>query len=198
MPAAETALPAFGEDLAETLVETWRLLRLGAADPASALHLPVLASLRADGAPAARTVVLRAVDETSRSLRIHTDRRSAKCGEIDRDPRVVLHFYDPDRLVQLRMDCSATLHCDDALADRAWIDNPPATQALYRVAPGPGVPIDAAECFDAKAAEDGRGNFAAIVAGIERLDWLHLAPQGHRRARFDWADGRLRATWLVP
>lgn len=196
MPAAEAA--ALDDDLAAVLVEAWRLLRRGPADATSPLHLPVLVSLRADGAPTARTVVLRAVDEATRSLRIHTDRRSAKCCEIDRDPRVALHFYDADRLMQLRMDCLATLHQDDALADHAWLDNPPATQALYRVGPGPGVPINAAEDFDAKAVEDGRGNFTAIVARIERLDWLHLAPNGHRRARFDWSGGRLRGTWLVP
>jgi hypothetical protein len=198
MPAADAASPAFHDDLAAVLAQAWRLLQRGATDPASALHLPVLASLRPDGAPAARTVVLRAVDAASRSLRIHTDRRSAKCAEIDRDPRVALHFYDPKTLVQLRLDCGATLHCDDALAERAWAENPVATQALYCVGPGPGVPLDAPDGYDAAAVRDGRGNFAAIVARVDRLDWLYLAPQGHRRARFAWPDGRLQSTWLVP
>ncbi len=203
-PEAEppTALPPFYDDLEGTLAETWRMLVHGVENRRAAFHTPVVTTLRRDGRPAARTVVLRAVDDERRTLRFHTDRRSMKYGEIAAEPRVALHFYDPGAKVQLCIDGRATLHADDALADRAWSESRPMSRLCYRVAPGPGTEIgDPKEAVTEDAGgngQAGRENFAAISVAIDSIEWLYLAVQGHRRALFRW-DGRgLSATWLVP
>ncbi|MDW8443320.1 MAG: hypothetical protein RML45_02665 [Acetobacteraceae bacterium] len=64
--------------LAALLDDTWRGLVRAAADRRHPWRTPVLATVAADGAPNARTVVLRAVDPITRRLRLHTDRRSAE------------------------------------------------------------------------------------------------------------------------
>lgn len=45
----------------------------------------------------------------------------------------------------------------------------------------------------------GRANFAVVLMAMDSLDWLLLAHEGHRRARFRWeADGTLSAGWVAP
>ena len=46
--------------------------------------------------------------------------------------------------------------------------------------------------------EFGRKYFMAIEVQIHSIDWLILKVTGNRRAKFEWVEGRLRATWLVP
>ncbi len=201
MTGSPVAHPAFYNDLDATLVEAWRLLVQGARDRRAAFHTPVVASLRGDGRPGVRTVVLRAVDPDLRVLRFHTDRRSTKHGEIAADPRVAMLFYDPAAKVQICIDGLAARHASDEIADLAWRQTKPMSRACYRVSPGPGTLIEdpsAAIGGDAGDGEAGRENFAAITVAIDAVEWLYLAARGHRRARFRWDGQALSATWLVP
>jgi len=47
---------------------------------------------------------------------------------------------------------------------------------------------------------EGRPYFAVIRTVIDEVDWLHLHPEGHYRAQFQFhpdAD-RFEGTWVVP
>jgi pyridoxamine 5'-phosphate oxidase len=70
-------IPSFYDDLDGTLAEAWRLISRGVADRRSPFHHPVVATIGGDGAPQARTVILRACDPAAQRLRFHTDARSA-------------------------------------------------------------------------------------------------------------------------
>lgn len=196
------AQPGFYDDLDATLVEAWRLLARGARDRRSAFHTPVLATLRADGRPTARTVVLRAADPDRRTLRFHTDRRSRKSAEIAADPRVSMHFYDAAAKVQLCVDGRASIHAEDEVADAAWRDTRPMSRLCYRVEPGPGTEIDKPNVLSQESpgadGEAGRENFCAVTIAVESIEWLYLAAEGHRRAQFRWEQRILSANWLVP
>ncbi len=67
----------------------------------------------------------------------------------------------------------------------------------YATALPPGTPVPAPPAAPDDPA-GGRAHFAAVMLHFDHLDWLLLDPAGHRRARFDWADGALSATWLAP
>lgn len=192
----------FYDDLDETLVEAWRLLEEGVTDRHSPCHTPSIATLDAEGLPSLRTVVLRAVDPPTRSLRFHTDARSSKVAEIEAQSRVALHAYHPLRKIQLRLTGLASLHREDDVARAAWEASRYFSRLCYGVAPGPGTAI--AEAWDWQQGEDGSAeaasfaHFCAVVVQIDTLEWLYLAARGHRRARFDWRTGALSETWLVP
>lgn len=201
--------PTFYDDLDLTLREAWQLMCRGVADRRSACHTPTLATLGLDGAPRLRTVVLRGAEPAERSLRIHTDHRSAKVAEIAAETRVGLHFYDPGAKIQLRIAATAVVHGESRLADGAWARTPAMARRCYLAQPAPGTPSDAplsgltAEHESAlprgAESEAGRENFAVLRLTVESIEWLYIAARGHRRARFDWrADGRMAATWLVP
>ena len=52
---------------------------------------------------------------------------------------------------------------------------------------------------EAAKSEAGFCNFAAAIIKVERLEWLYLAAQGHRRTQFDWAANEaVTNRWLVP
>ena len=199
---AAVPVPTFYDDLRETYAQSWNLLRLGVADRRSLFHTPTLASLRGDGAPSLRTVVLRDVDCANRLLRFHTDIRSAKLREIAADPRVALHFYDPGQKVQLRVDGQARVHTHDVYASEAWRKTRSFGRLCYSIEPAPGVPLVdprvARMSADGRDGDGGWQNFAAVSVLVEAVEWLYLAARGHRRARFWWRDGELRATWLAP
>ena len=189
--------PAYADDLAETLAEAFRLLARGVADRRHPFHTPTLATIGADGAPRARTLVLRGFDAATRTLRLHTDTRSQKFGELAAEPRCALHAYDAGAQIQLRLAGRATLHQEDAMADSAWAASRPFSRLCYAAADAPGAVLAAPP--PAPREGDGRGNFAAILVALESLEWLWLDAAGHRRARFTWSNRAApQAEWLGP
>lgn len=189
------AAPATLED---TLAWALALVARGVADRRHPFHTPVLATTGIDGAPQARTVVLRGIDPVTRQLRLHTDARAGKVAELEAEPRATLMFYDPGAQLQLRLAGRATLHRDDALADDAWAASRDFSRMCYAIEPAPGRAIAAppAAPLDSQA---GRPHFCAVILHLHTLESLHLAAGGHRRARFAWDQASTpTATWLVP
>lgn len=189
--------PGFADDLDETLAEAFRLLARGVADRRSPFHTPTLATIAADGAPSLRTLVLRGFDAPTRTLRLHTDARSAKVAELARDPRAALHGYDPGSCIQLRLSGEARLHSDDADADAAWSQATANSRLVYAQAAAPGTRLESPEL--APFIGNARDHFATLTLRFHSLEWLWLAASGHRRARFTW-DGAVRtgAEWRAP
>lgn len=198
-------LPDWYDDLSGSLNAAWGALTCGALDRRSAFHYPVIGSVGLDGQPRQRVMILRAVDPETRGLRFHTDIRSEKAREIAAEPRVSVLAYDPVSKVQLRLNGLARLHHADAIAAAAWQGSQRMSRACYGTMPGPGSVIDQGNSFslpdvaDEALLEAGHANFAAMLIGVESLEWLYLAFEGHRRAQFEWdANGKVAARWLTP
>jgi len=184
--------------LQDTLAWALALIARGVADRRHAFHTPVLATTGLDGAPQARTVVLRGLDPAARQLRLHTDARAGKVAELAAEPRAALLFYDAAAQLQLRLSGRATLHRDDAVADAAWAASREFSRMCYAITPAPGQPVPAPPPAPLDS-EAGRPHFCVVILHLARLESLHLAASGHRRARFDWdGGGALASTWLVP
>jgi 3-hydroxyisobutyrate dehydrogenase len=188
------------------LDQAWSLLAEGQRLRHSPFHQAVLATITPRG-PSARYVVLRQVDRDRGVLGFHTDRRSEKWAELERDPRVTLCFYGQN--VQLRGEGRVVLHTDDAVAELAWkrtglmsrrcylAEHPPGSSAAL---PTSGLPVHLAKDRPSEAETvAGRVNFAVVSLPLQRLEWLHLAFEGHRRARFARVGfGPWKGEWLVP
>lgn len=185
------------DDLAGSCAYGWSMLERGANDRKAAFHTPSVATLRADGRPSIRTVVLRGCDVAHKSLRFHTDTRSGKIAELQANPKAAMHFYDAGAKLQLRL----SVHLDMLEGkdyEAAWAATRPMSRECYQVTTAPGSalqdPYDVT--FDAQATQDGEDHFVPICARVEQMEWLYLAARGHRRALFDFvADTQ---SWLVP
>jgi general stress protein 26 len=197
------ALPGFYNDLDGSLAHAWAMIGRGVADRRSAFHTPVVATVDGTGAPSQRVMVLRAADGGARTLRLHTDVRSEKLVHIGSQPRVSLLFYDAGAKLQLRLGALALIHVQDDISDQAWQYSRPQSRLCYEQAIAPGSPM-ATPLPELPVSErhaltnDGRLNFAVLTMLVENIEWLYLAIEGHRRARWVWKDERWQGMWLAP
>lgn len=185
-----------GDSLGELEERIWRRLGEAVGRPGDPWRTPVLASRSADGV-SARVVVLRAVDAAARQLVCHTDCRSPKVGQLRFDPRVAWTFYDGPAAVQLRAVGPARVEEGGDAVERAWERVPEGSRRNYATRHPPGAVVarpPEAWDFTGELAR----HFAVVVATVDHWDWLWLAPEGHRRAEFDWRSGAVRRHWLVP
>lgn len=191
-------------DLPSTLDMAWQNLARGAADRRSSFHFPVVGTCGLDGRPRLRTMILRAVTPSAQLLRVHTDIRAEKWAELSADPRIALHAYDPGMKVQIRLEGVASLHHGDDVAKAAWLASQRMSRACYATMPAPGSPLSEAGAFtlpdgSEESIAPGEAHFGVLAVQVQSLEWLYLAHQGHRRARFVWDEaGGLQSRWLVP
>lgn len=198
----DQAVPCYYDDLDATREHALALLVRGVKDRRSAMHTFTVGTIGLDGMPRQRTVVNRGYEPETRTLRFHTDARSPKLDELRQHPRASVHIYDPKAKIQLRMDARATIHEADTLRQTAWDATRDFSRECYRVVPTPGDEVSAPSMVAFTSGDDpeeGAENFVVTTLQVAALEWLYLASQGHRRARFTWDEtGALNQKWLVP
>jgi pyridoxamine 5'-phosphate oxidase len=168
--------------------DIWRRLSADLAKATASgrhlLHLVTVATLGEDGFPLMRTVVLRGFDAERRELWFHTDIRSPKAGQIARDGRVALHWYDAQARLQIRIAAEASVHHADQIARQAWLDSQPMSRACYGSPAAPGTPLTEFPVPPSSPAADdptGLANFAVIRCRFTAVELLALHASGHER-----------------
>ena len=161
-------------------------------------------------APDLRTVIVRRADGANRRLQFHTDRRSQKVKALRQNEQVAWHGWDPASRQQIRLYGTGAVHLDDEVAMDLWESQSPASLAVYMRPSTPGTPMDApgdglhpavtSEPITEDDVAEGRQYFAVIRTVIDRIVWLHLHPDGHYRAlfEFDSEKGAFDSSWIVP
>lgn len=188
------------QSLDDVVDQVWTYFESAADDPGHPGRTPTVAT----SGPDARTVVLRRADRQSRSLLFHTDSRSGKFQQLIEEPEAVWHHWDPDLAQQFRLFGQVSLHEADDLADGFWEDLDEDERRHYLKEDGPGTPVgrprSAHPDTDAVAGEPAspRDQFAVVRTVVDRIDWLHLHPEGHYRAHFEWTGGSFQGEWVVP
>lgn len=191
-------------DLAVIAADVWTRLDAAAASARAPWHAPVVGT----GDGMLRVMVLRHVDPAAGSLRFHTDARSPKIAAIGDDPRVSLLFYDAAAKLQLRCTGTARVAANDADADAAWAASSASSRRCYLTQAAPGTAVTAPSSGlpahvegrvpTLAETEAGRANFAALIVSLNRIDWLYLAHDGHRRALFERSGDEWAMGWLLP
>lgn len=195
------------EDLPRLERLIWQELSLASQPSDHPWRLVNLATVE-DNQPQQRIVVLRDLNEAARQLIVQTDLRSAKIEQIRQQPRVCWLFYHWDYRVQLTAHGQATIHTNDALADRQWEATELSSRGLFLAPFPPGSAASqpsinlpahlAGHAPTAAEAEEGRQNFAAIVGEVESLDLLVIQKAGNVRARWTWDGSCWSGTWRHP
>lgn len=190
--------PPFFDDLDGSLAYAWRLLTRGVNDRRSGFHTPAIVTVGLDGAPAMRTVVLRHVDEAQRVIRFHTDARAPKLAELAREPRIGALFYDFKNKLQLRLNGRAIVHAPGtSLARECWEQSQEKSRLCYAQIAAPR--SDLAEPIEGDIRGlGGEEHFSVVVIEVQKLEWLYLHHEGHRRAIFEWRDGAWSKQWIAP
>ena len=169
----------------------WRELDKALQQRGHAWRTPVLATTDAEGWAQARTVVLRAVDPERAQLRLYTDSRSPKVGELVTQPRATLVFWSSELQWQLRVQGRCEVRTQGVEVEEAWDRvRHTASAGDYLTATAPG----SAHSDPTARPADGGHHLAVVIVQVVSMDWLALSRAGHQRAR--WQEGRL--AWLVP
>lgn len=196
------------ENHADILEQIWELLSQGVRKASDPFHTPVLGTGSTAGCNV-RTVVLRGVEVAERLLLCHTDARSPKFHEIQKNSTVSWLFYHPQEKIQLRITGLATLHTNDARADQQWQASKLSSRRCYCAITGPGtaqnepssgLPEKFLERLPSEEESEqlGRQFFSVIACQVGTIDWLYLRARGHQRARFSWQGDHFNATWVTP
>ena len=199
----------FKDDLDLSLQRAMEMLFRGAQNRRAPFHTPVFATQGGVFGVDARTVVLRDFVQETRRLRFHSDIRTQKSTHVSENPNGLFVFYDPGARIQLRAYGPCTLHQDDDIAEAAWADSQHFSRRCYMALIGPGLAADGPtsglpESVEGRVPTEeetllGRPFFSVMLLTITSLDWLFLAHDGHRRARFSWDEGgTCQKEWLVP
>ena len=196
-------------DLNTVLNRVWQRLERAANDSKHPFRTLTFGTAQ-DGQPHLRTVILREVAPSERRLAFHTNRHSQKVADLEANSRIAWRGWDPDTREQVRLRGSSTVHTDDAVAEAMWESQPPRSLAVYPHTEPPGTPLDApGDALKASVRErplrredvaDGRPHFAVVRTVVDQIDWLHLHPEGHYRARYQFApeQEQFEGTWVVP
>lgn len=172
--------------------EVWTRLVRGVHDRRAPARHPTLATVSPQGAPRARTVVLRGADRAAAHLAIYTDVRSAKVGDLRARAQAALLVWDPGAHLQVRLSASVAILTGDAVAD-VWARLPEAGRLSYGGDPAPGQPLPDAL---AHVRSPDAAAFAVLQLDLQEMDVLHLGPR-HRRAVYARADG-WAGQWCAP
>ena len=196
------------DDLDAIYSDIWTRWGRGAADRRSPFHTPVVGSVSGADAPQQRVMVLRKADRANGILRFHTDQRSAKASQVSLNAAVSIIGYDAGAKIQLRASGNAAIIHTGLLANEAWAATSASGRRSYLTtfAPGSissiatsGLPVAFEKSVPVGAdSEAGRVNFAIVPVTLDRLEWLHLAATGHRRARFIRTIDGWSGEWLIP
>ena len=151
---------------------------------------PLLATIGLDGAPQARTMVLREVRPEGRQLLFYTDRRSRKVAELIHNPIGSLVFWSKHLEWQLRAQVVVRVELDGQGVDAAWEHvRGSGSAADYLTPHAPGAVLVQTDRNGLEIHQ-----LALLIARVESIDWLEVGRGGHRRARLT----ETGLQWLVP
>ncbi|MDR3100313.1 MAG: pyridoxamine 5'-phosphate oxidase family protein [Paraburkholderia sp.] len=187
----------------------WSMLSAGAnagarvAAARSPFTLLQAATVGLDGAPRVRTIVLRGASEEKSTLTFHTDVRSEKVAELEKDSRIALVGCDLNAGIQIRLEGVARLAASVEERLALWSISRPHSLIVYRAARTPGTPIalpQEAHVASARPADSMAGfeNFCLVTVDVQKIDYLDLSPDGHKRAQFSRRNGAWQGGWVAP
>lgn len=141
-----------------------------------------------------RTIVSRRVSEDLKLI-FYTDKRSKKIAHIAENSAVSLLFYDPKKLLQVKVEGRATIISDTEELQRYWSGIQPASRKDYTTTSTPGSPIsnpDAVEYLEHK------NYFRIVEIEPSKIEYLKLKRPNHLRVLFSKDDGDWGGDFLVP
>ena len=177
------------QTLAEVEASVWRELAQAVRDKQHGWRVAVLATVDGEAADA-RSVVLRDLDEPTRTLLIYTDARSPKAAQLAAHPQGTLVLWSEALAWQLRLRVALTLESSGLRVSSRWARlklTPAAQDYLSPLPPG-------AELGGAVPERQSRDHFAVLAAQVQSVDWLELHPDGQRRALLSGGG----AAWITP
>lgn len=141
-----------------------------------------------------RTVVLRNVTKDLQ-LTFYTDARSPKIKELKTNNTVTALFYDPAKMIQLRIEGNASIEADEAVLKKHWETVPNNAHKDYNTTNPPGNLIASPEEVHYLSKDN---HFAMVHIIPYRIDYLKLGREQHTRVQLSLVNAQWEHKFLVP
>lgn len=150
--------------------------------------------------PDARILVLRKATRTPFNVEFHTDTRSDKVTDIERNGRASVLLWNPELKLQVRLRVDAAMVADRTETAVAWANTPEPARASYNSAFSPGSQMEGTACKPAAQRKPADAKYFGIIrCRVIEMEVVLLRSEGHLRARFVYGEkGRGAASMLVP
>ncbi|PIF00502.1 MAG: pyridoxamine 5'-phosphate oxidase [Maribacter sp.] len=169
-------------------------LQIGAKEKKHPFHYFTIASLGVDKFARLRLVALRNVSNDLK-LTFFTDKRSKKVLHIIENPKVSLLFYNPTKLLQLRIEALASINSDQFQIQKAWETIDDEDRKVYITTEAPGTKISHPSSLEYLKEGD---HFSIVDIEPFRIECLKLDPKGHIKIKFSKKDQGWNSEYLVP
>lgn len=150
-----------------------------------------LATTDPKGDPEVRLVVLRNYHSEDDLFTIYTDARTPKIKALDRNPTAELLFYDPKKLLQIRVTTSCIAQRSDEQIFRQQHEG---AQKDYTTTVAPGTTI---KQMDALTYSENH-HFRVLVFKAIKIDYLRLKRPHHQRAVFHLVNSQWEGSFVAP
>jgi pyridoxamine 5'-phosphate oxidase len=181
----------------------WELMTLGKESHNSNMHQIYIATVCKNGIPNNRTVILRTVNEETKTLTFNTDSRSGKVKDIKTKPQVAVLLYDHQNRVQLRLQCIASLHYKDVTANNAWQLARLQSQLSYGSAWPSGTIISQPTLLNVKEINVPethikfcQENFMVVSLKIQNMDMVFLHHTANKRMKVNYNNDGMEMNWI--
>jgi pyridoxine/pyridoxamine 5'-phosphate oxidase len=190
-------------------VLAWKKLVNGASKKKNGFRTMCVGTVDGNTTASLRIVVNRKADELQKTIFFHTDIRSRKFADLQKDNRISLLFYDARQRIQMVIKAIATFHTNDALAIDRWNATSPQARLGYMTNEPPNTKSDKPTLgYDERFSEIKptnnesdvfKNNFTVVACSVCELEFLYLDYLGNRKATFCYDNGQLAdCFWAVP
>jgi pyridoxamine 5'-phosphate oxidase len=183
----------------------WHIMQLGKQSHKSNMHQIYIATVDAFGNPQNRTVILRSVDADAKTISFHTDCRSSKVQDLMHNPNTAALLYDHENRVQVRLQCIAALHQNNAIANDCWQKARLQSQLTYgnETASSTLIPIPTLLNVNEVNVTEAhiqfcKENFMVVTLQIHALDILFLHHTGNKRMQTLYKNNETKMSWVEP
>lgn len=141
-----------------------------------------------------RTVVLREVHDNL-NLTFFTDKRSKKLIHIKENNKVSILFYDPKKLLQLKVEGLASVITDESALSAYWNKVQPNSKKDYTTQEVPGSLVTTPDAVEYLNNEN---HFCIVEIEPFKIEYLKLKRPHHHRIRFSKTNGNWKGEFLIP
>ena len=141
-----------------------------------------------------RTVVLRHISAELNPI-FYTDKRSQKILEIKKNNKASLLFYNPEKLLQIKIEGRASALNDPQRIEGLWAEVPENNKKDYTTHLAPGTFIDNPN--EVEYLVD-KNYFCPVEIEPHKIEYLKLKRPNHIRASFLKENGSWEGKFMVP
>ena len=158
--------------------------------------------------PSLRTVVLRDFSLEKNYFDCHSDLRSPKIKQLEKNNEFSALFYSSEKKIQLRFKGTVEIFHKNSITKQRWDNVTPSSKRCYM---GPFSPSDILEEYHPNIPDNvqfqdptdqdsisGYNNFVIIRCHFNEIDFLKLKYSGHQRCKFIFDKEKINVSWVAP